>query len=51
MMLAWLGEDEKAQALERGVAAVTAEGRVRTYDMGGQAGTLDMARAVAERMG
>jgi len=47
MMLDWLGEDEKAERLSRAVAAVVAEGRVRTYDMGGAASTMDMARAVA----
>jgi len=50
MMLEWLGETEKAAQLEGAVAAVIAEGRVRTYDMGGSAGTLDMARAVADRL-
>ena len=50
MMLDWLGEAGKAEAVERAVAAVIAEGRVRTYDMGGAATTLDMGRAVAERL-
>ncbi len=47
MMLDWLGETEKAARLELAVAKVIEEGRVRTYDMGGTASTLDMARAVA----
>jgi isocitrate/isopropylmalate dehydrogenase len=46
MMLDWLGEPAKARAIEEAVSAVVREGKVRTYDMGGQAGTLDMARAV-----
>ena len=50
MMLDWLEETEKASALERAVAEVIADGRVRTYDMGGAATTLDMARAVADRI-
>jgi isocitrate/isopropylmalate dehydrogenase len=29
-------------------ARVIAEGKVRTYDMGGKASTLDMAKAVAD---
>jgi len=33
------------------VAGVIAEGRVRTYDMGGTASTLQMAEAVAMRIG
>lgn len=47
MMLDWLGESEKAARVERAVAAVIAEGRVRTYDMGGTSSTLDVAHAVA----
>jgi 3-isopropylmalate dehydrogenase len=47
MMLEWLGETERAAAVETAVARVVAEGAVRTYDMKGAAGTLDMARAVA----
>ena len=47
MMLEWLGEKEKAAAVDAAVAHVVAEGKTRTYDMGGNAGTLDMARAVA----
>ena len=50
MMLDWLGETEKAARLEEAVAAVIAEGTVRTYDMGGRAGTLDLARAIAARV-
>jgi 3-isopropylmalate dehydrogenase len=50
MMLDWLGEAEMAAQLEQAVAGVIAEGRVRTYDMGGDSSTLDMARAVAERL-
>ena len=47
MMLEWLGETEKAALIEAAVAAVIAEGRVRTYDMGGADTTLQMAEAVA----
>ncbi len=50
MMLDWLGETEKAGALEQAVAEVIREGKVRTYDMGGSATTLDVARAVAEKL-
>jgi len=50
MMLDWLGEKEKASRLEAGVAAAIAEGRVRTYDMGGQASTLDMANAIKAKV-
>jgi isocitrate dehydrogenase (NAD+) len=47
MMLEWLGEAEKAARVEQAVAEVIREGRVRTYDMGGSATTLDMAKAIA----
>ena len=50
LMLAWLGEADKAAALEKAVAGVIADGKVRTYDMGGSNTTLDVAKAVAERL-
>jgi isocitrate/isopropylmalate dehydrogenase len=50
LMLDWLAETEKAQALEGAIAAVIAAGKVRTYDMGGKSSTLDMAKAIAERL-
>jgi isocitrate/isopropylmalate dehydrogenase len=50
MMLEWLGETEKGAAVEKAVAAVIREGRVRTYDMGGSSSTLDMGQAIAERL-
>ncbi len=50
MMLDWLGEKEKADRLESATAAVIAEGKVRTYDMGGASTTMDMGRAIAAVM-
>jgi 3-isopropylmalate dehydrogenase len=49
MMLDWLGEQEKAELLQRATAEVIRAGTVRTYDMGGQNTTLEMARAIAEK--
>ena len=49
MMLDHLGEKDLAARLERAVAEVIAEGQVRTYDMGGDATTTDMAAAIAAR--
>ena len=49
MMLDYLGEHKKAERLERAIEEVVAEGKVRTYDMGGNAGTLDMAREIAKK--
>jgi len=50
MMLEWLGEAQKARAVERAVAEVIAEGRVRTYDLGGRNTTMEMAQAIAEKL-
>jgi 3-isopropylmalate dehydrogenase len=50
LMLDWLGVGDVASALEQAIAGVIAEGRVRTYDLGGDASTLEMAQAVAERL-
>lgn len=50
MMLDWLGEADLAAQLERATAAVIAQGRVRTYDMGGKATTTEMAEAVAREL-
>ncbi len=50
MMLEWLGEKEKAARMEQAVAEVIAEGKVRTYDMGGAATTLAMGEAIAQRL-
>jgi 3-isopropylmalate dehydrogenase len=50
LMLDWLGEAEKATQLERAIAAVIEEGRVRTYDMGGKNTTMEMGAAVASAL-
>ena len=48
MMVEWLGESEKAREIERAVSGVIARGAPRTYDMGGNAGTMEIAESVAE---
>jgi 3-isopropylmalate dehydrogenase len=50
MMLDWLGESEKAAAVERAVSSVVLEGKVRTYDMGGSNSTLEMGAAIAAKL-
>jgi 3-isopropylmalate dehydrogenase len=50
LMLEWLGEVDKAQRLESAIKNVIANGEVRTYDMGGQSTTIDMAEAVREKL-
>ena len=50
MMLDWLDEPDKAERLEKAIAEVIKEGKVRTYDMKGDAKTLDVARAIADKL-
>jgi 3-isopropylmalate dehydrogenase len=50
MMLEWLGEADRAARLERAVAEVIAEGKVRTYDLGGADSTLAMGEAIARKV-
>jgi 3-isopropylmalate dehydrogenase len=50
MMLDWLGEPAAAARVENAMAAVVREGRVRTYDMGGTATTMQMAEAIASKL-
>ena len=50
MMLEYLGEEDKAAALEAAIASVIEESKVRTYDMGGASSTLEMAEAVAAKV-
>jgi len=50
LMLDWLGETDTAQALQKGIADVIEEGKVRTYDLGGESSTLEMAQAVADKL-
>jgi isocitrate dehydrogenase (NAD+) len=47
MMLGHLGQTPESRAIQRAVARVLAEGEVRTRDLGGTSGTMDMAEAVA----
>jgi isocitrate/isopropylmalate dehydrogenase len=49
LMLDWLGEKDRATALDAAIASVIADGKVKTYDMGGMASTMDMAEAVIEK--
>jgi 3-isopropylmalate dehydrogenase len=50
MMMEWLGENEKAERVERAVASVIKVGKVRTYDMGGKSTTLEMAEEIARHL-
>ena len=48
MMLDYLGETEKAAKIEAAVARIIAEKTIRTYDMGGNSTTTEMADAIAQ---
>ncbi|MCG3225483.1 MAG: isocitrate/isopropylmalate dehydrogenase family protein [Candidatus Heimdallarchaeota archaeon] len=50
MMLDWLGEKEMATKVEDAIATVIAEGKVRTYDMGGSSTTSEMAEEICEKL-
>ncbi len=50
LMLDWLGESDTAQRLEQAIAEVIEEGETRTYDMDGDATTLEMAQAIADKL-
>ncbi len=50
MMLDWLGETILAEKIEKAVAAVIKEGKIRTYDMGGSNSTLEMGQAIADKL-
>ena len=50
MMFEYLGEQDAADRLENAIADVIAEGKTRTYDMGGNSSTLDVANAVAAKL-
>ncbi|MEZ5063962.1 MAG: isocitrate/isopropylmalate dehydrogenase family protein [bacterium] len=50
MMLDWLGEKDMAARVRDAVAAVIAEGKARTYDMGGSTTTSAMGEAIAAKV-
>ena len=50
MMLDHLGMAEAARAVESAVAAVLAEGKVRTPDLGGASSTEEVTGAVLEKL-
>lgn len=50
LLLDHLGEAEASRRMYEAIAAVIGEGKDVTYDLGGSAGTSDMAAAVAARL-
>ncbi|MDP8206630.1 MAG: isocitrate/isopropylmalate dehydrogenase family protein [Candidatus Electryonea clarkiae] len=50
LMLDWLGEYELATKLEASIAKTIAEGKSRTYDMGGSNTSLEVAEEIARNL-
>lgn len=50
MMLEWLGEEKVAADLHEAVSSVLAEGRVRTFDLGGDSTTEEMAEEISRKV-
>ncbi|MCD4786238.1 MAG: isocitrate/isopropylmalate dehydrogenase family protein [Candidatus Eremiobacteraeota bacterium] len=50
MMLDYLGETKMANVLSKSIAEVVEEGKYRTYDMGGNSTTLEVAEEVARKI-
>ena len=50
LMLDWLEELDKADKLEKAIATVIAEGKVKTYDMGGKSTSLEVAEEIARKL-
>jgi tartrate dehydrogenase/decarboxylase/D-malate dehydrogenase len=48
MMLEHLGEKQAADAITTAIETMLRDGGPRTRDMGGQAGTVDVGKALAE---
>jgi isocitrate/isopropylmalate dehydrogenase len=50
MMLDYLNESEAAGLVEKAVNEVLKEGKVRTYDLGGNSSTQEMAVTIADKV-
>src|SRR5579859_2583806 len=51
MMLRHLGVPDAADAVENAIAAILAQGKVRTADIGGKASTRELGEAIANQVG
>ncbi len=49
LMLDWLGEKKMADKLEKSVATIIKEGKIKTYDISGSNTTLEVAREIADK--
>jgi len=50
MMLDYLGETKAANLVEKATNSVLKEGKILTYDLGGNARTSDVGKAIAEKV-
>ncbi|PIP13309.1 MAG: hypothetical protein COX48_04655 [bacterium (Candidatus Stahlbacteria) CG23_combo_of_CG06-09_8_20_14_all_34_7] len=50
LMLDYLKEEKAAVRIENAIARVIAEGKIRTYDMGGKNTSLEVAREIASNL-
>lgn len=50
LMLDWVGEESMGQRLENAIASVIKEGEVKTYDMGGNNTSLEVAKEVIGKL-
>jgi 3-isopropylmalate dehydrogenase len=50
LMLEWLGEIKMALKLEKSIATVILEKKVKTYDMGGNNTSLEVAEEISKRL-
>jgi isocitrate/isopropylmalate dehydrogenase len=50
LMFDWLGETESALRLESAIAKVIKQGKVKTYDMGGNSTSLEVAEEVSRNL-
>jgi isopropylmalate/isohomocitrate dehydrogenase-like protein len=50
MMMEYLGENEAAKLIEDAVMEVLSEGKIRTYDLGGNSTTQDVGNALIEKI-
>ncbi len=50
MMLDWLGETKSAEKLQNAIAEVIKEGKVKTYDMGGNNTSLEVTKEIAKKI-
>jgi len=50
MMLEYLGENKAAKKIEKAVFKVLEEGKIKTYDLGGNAKTSEMGEEIAKKI-